>query len=471
MDKNKIFKAVIPAAALCAALSACDKDDPTPAPLPGGQAATAKYVIAASATGTGGTTTNVLVTAESLDSGYVDISGNGLVNDGASYWVFLNNQYLYGLVYNKGNAGITRSYVLKNGAVDARAKEYEVSRFTTFGLYDDKIFTASTGDGPKELADANGFIPKYFLFNYLDSKAETYTGNDTGNEAYRSENFLGNGEYVTLAGFEQVGDKIFAAAVPMGLSQYGVKAEGGKWVKYPELVTTEAGGSGSGSYKAGELQWTQYPDECHIAIFDNADFTSKKLIKTDKISYACGRSRSQYYQTIRQSSAGDIYVFSPSYAKTFKNAVQRTKLPAGVVRIKKGAADFDPGYYVDIEKLSGGKSFLKVFHMGGDNFLLLMYDTELKPGASLNANKLAVFNASKATLEYVKGLPEPEHITSFGRSDNVYTENGFAYQLITTDNDAPAVYKIDPATATATKGLVVKNATSLDGLGKMEESK
>ena len=77
------------------------------------------------------------------------------------------------------------------------------------------------------------------------------------------ENFLGNGEYVTLSGAEQSGSKIFCGAVPMGLSQYGVAYEDRKWVRpgFEHLVHDEAGGSGSGAYKAGELVGTQYPDE------------------------------------------------------------------------------------------------------------------------------------------------------------------------------------------------------------------
>jgi hypothetical protein len=66
----------------------------------------------------------------------------------------------------------------------------------------------------------------------------------------------------------------------MGLSQYGVKAEGGKYVKYPELVKTEDGGSASSAYKKGELQWTQYPNEAWIAIYDNEKMENPKLIKT-----------------------------------------------------------------------------------------------------------------------------------------------------------------------------------------------
>ena len=96
-------------------------------------------------------------------------------------------------------------------------------------------------------------VPKGFLLSYLDVAKETFT---TNTNTILSENYLGNGEFVTLAGILQANGRIYSAAIPMGLSKYGVKAEGGKYVKYPELVKTESGGSGSGAYEKGELQWT-----------------------------------------------------------------------------------------------------------------------------------------------------------------------------------------------------------------------
>jgi hypothetical protein len=218
----------------------------------------------------------------------------GLVNDGASYWVFWGDKYLYALTYNQGNAGTTRSYVMNDDyTLCARPAEYAVRRFTTVGTYDKYVMTTSTGDGPQELADENGYLPKSILVSLLNVEDETYTTNNTLEEHYLSENFLGNGEFVTFAGLEQVGDKLFTAAVPMGLSQYGVKAEGGRWVRegFEDLVKREAGGSGSGAYKEGELQWTQYPDECWVVIFDDETLQNKRLLRTDKISYAAGRNK------------------------------------------------------------------------------------------------------------------------------------------------------------------------------------
>ena len=205
--------AVIPAVAL----TACSDNDE---PGNGGNAgdSNGKYVFATTVQGSNGTS-YVLLTGESLDEGSLSTVGNGLKNDGATQWVFYKN-YLYALTYNQGNAGTTRSYILgADGEMQPRDTEYRISRFSSYGAYNDDIITMSTGEGPENLADANGYRPMTLLITYLDVVNETTSSNNTSTGAYSMENFLGNGEYVTLAGAEQSGSKLYCGAVPMGLSQ------------------------------------------------------------------------------------------------------------------------------------------------------------------------------------------------------------------------------------------------------------
>lgn len=455
---------------LLALTLSCSNDDSmseSPNPDANPDAPQSTYVIAATVTGSNGSVP-VLLTSQTLDEGSISALGNGLVNDGASQWVFHSNRYLYALNYNQGNNATTRSYMLNDwGQIEARPAEYSTRRYTTYGTFGRYVMTFATGDGPTAMNDENGYTPKAFLVTYLDTERETYTTNNTENTAYISENFLGNGEYVTLSGIEERDGKLFTAAVPMGLSQYGTKRDGGKFVMYPDLVKTEAGGSNSSAYKKDELQWTQHPDECWVAIFADEHLLTKKLIKDERISYACGRNKSQYYQMIWRAESGDIYVFSPSYAKTMADARQRTSLPAGVVRIKNGTEEFDPDYYVNLEALSGGKSFMNSWHAGGNNFLLLMYDRPLTEKGFI-ANQLALFNADTQTLTYVTGLPAPEDITSFGKT--TYVEGNKVYVTITSATGYPAIYAIDCNTAVATKGLEVE-ATNIHGVGRLEVSR
>lgn len=434
-------------------------DDNTVDPNPGENEDQSGYVIAASAD-----EANYLLKTNTLTEGTTSAVKNGLTTQSGSYWIYYQDKYLYRLVYNQGNAGLTSSYILNDkGKVEERDNTYEIKRFTSYGIYNDLIITSSTGDMGEKYADENGYQPKGLLLSYLDVKQETFK---TNNEVIKVENYLENGEFVTLAGILQVGSKIFSAAIPMGLSQYGVKAEGGKYVKYPELVKKEAGGSGSGSYKEGELQWTQYPDEAWIAIYNNEKFENPKLIKTDKISYASGRFKSQYYQTIWTAGNGDVYVFSPSYAKTMTADVQKTKLPAGVVRIKAGTEDFD-SYYCNIEEQSAGKSFLRCWHIADDYFLMLMYDRPLTE-AGFAAKELAIFKAEDKKLTYVSGMPSKDIISGFGSTP--YVENGIAYVAVTTTDGQPAIYQVNPKTASATKGITVESE-QISAVGKLSTIK
>ena len=92
-----------------------------------------------------------------------------------------------------------------------------------------------------------------------------------------------------------------------------------------------------------------------------------------------------------------------------------------------------------------------------------MYDAPFALGGkALNALSLAVFDVVNATFEYITGLPET--LSAFGKAP--YIENGFAYMPVTTTDGYPAIYKIDPESATATKGAVVE-VSSLDGVGKL----
>lgn len=466
---------MVTAAMIAVSLAACsDSDDtvgdvtPDNPDVPGVTTGAEAFALATSLPD-GEQTANVLLTSQSLTEGSVSAINNGLVNDGATEWVFYGNKYLYALTYNQGNAGTTRSYVLNSdGQMKARPAEYKVTRFTSFGKFGDYILSASTGDGLAEYADANGNLPKMFLLTYLDVEKETATQSDSKNTAnFMSENLFGNGEYAMLSGFLESGGKLYSAAIGMGLSPYGSAIDGGKYILAgnEDLVKQESGGTGSGAYVKGELQGTQYPDECWVAIFDNEKLDGRKLIKTDKISYACGRYRSQYYQSIWAADNGDIYVFSPSYAKTVTDPRQQTKLDAGVVRIKAGATDFDPTYYYSIEAQSGGKSFLRCWHAGGNYFLLRMYDRPFSEKGYV-ATELAIFNGDTGKLTFVSGLPATDTITDFGKMP--YVEGGNIYMPVMTSDGYPAIYKINPATATATKGLSVEVST-VTAVGKMCE--
>ena len=267
-----------------------------------------RYVVAAQSGGSS-STAMYLATSETLDEGTLTTVGNGLETESGSNLIFYKDAYLFNFQYNDGGQGTAFAYVLnaQTGKVE-EARRYTFNRTTTYGTWGDNVITASTNVGTREnVTNEAGetLYAKYLQFNYLSAvDATTRTGSRL------AENFLGNGESVSFAGFVEANGKLYTSVVPMGMSHYGV-------VKYPDLVsdsrlvTDHTGGSGSGSYTPGQIPSTQYPDSAYVAIYSGDSFDETPVIaRTGRIGFASGRMRSQYYQTIWAADNGDLYVFS-----------------------------------------------------------------------------------------------------------------------------------------------------------------
>ena len=439
---------------VCGALFTACSDDETTAELPDTpqEEEVSAYVVAGTVTGGTSSTAAYLLTSGSLDEGEVTAVGNGYETDysRAATWLFFGNKYLYRLSYNMGSDGTTVAFYLDNsGKIRQRSGEYSIQNFTAYGTYGNKIITTATGAGSS--TDAYGNQAYNINFTLLDVENET-----TETKTLLSENFLGNGEYVMLAGLLEANGKIYTGVVPLGCTPYGV-ASGAVKPGNEDLIKNQSGGTGGGMYTSGTLDGTQYPDECYVAIFNDDSFTNPTIVKTDKMSWAAGRMRSAYYQTVWAADNGDVYVFSPSYAKIQDDPRQQTKHPSSVMRIKKGATEFDSTYEpFDIEAAAGGngRAVYRCWHITGDYFLLQMYVNGINIQGT-GTTKMAVFKGEERTFKYVTGLPDENLISSFPVK-NIYSEGGVCYiSVVTTDGSSPRVYKIDPVTGVATPGLSV----------------
>ena len=446
----------------CSTFIACSDDMPAAGTENNGDnitAATSKYVIAAKTQDA-----TYLVTAESLEEGTVTSVGAGTETIGGSYWVFYDDDFLFSLKYNDGEAGTGASYILnKTSGKVTEHQSYTFNRITTYGIWGENVITASTNDGNKE-TDAQGNRAKYLQFNYLNSNNGTTT---TGN--CLAENFLGNGEIVSFAGFVEANNKLYTSVIPMGMSHYGVNTFPDK-ITDGELVAKTDGGQGSGSYTAGQIPSTQYPDNAYIAIYSGDSFDEQPIIvETDKIGFACGRNRSQYYQTIWAADNGDLYVFSPGFGRTATSSADLKKvtgkLPSGVVRIKAGETSFDPNYYYNLEEQGSKHPMFRCWHITKDYFLLQMYSEGTMSGKNAPVKELAVFKAEAGLLTTVSdGFPSANQISSLGTP---FCTEGYAYiPVVTNDGSMPALYKIDPETASATKGLNIE-ADEVAAVGKL----
>lgn len=458
MKKHLFPVSGVAAFCLCAAtLTSCSEEsteNPTPTPDPEQPTAVTKYVIAATVDQAAN-----LVTVDDISKGSVTVKGNGLETDGGVYWVFKDQKSLFRLAYNQGSAGTGNSYYLNAEGKLVVEHQFECQRFTTYGTWGDNVVTISTGN--TTTTDADGNYAQGFLVNYLNAN-----NGELSSDTYMGENYLGNGEKVSFAGLVEANGKLYTSVVPMGMSKYGVKAHPDK-VSDPDLVAKADGGSASSSYKAGEIPSTQYPDSAFVAIYSGSSFADKPVIaRTNKIGYACGRNRSQYYQTIWAADNGDLYVFSPGYGRTTTSSADlkrvQGQLPSGVVRIKAGATDFDASYYYNLEELGNKHELYRCWKISGDYFLLQFY-TKGMNAKGTNTLELGVFQGSTGKLTMVTGLPSEDVLTSFGT--NPYSEGDAIYvPVVTSDGQQPALYRIDAATAAATRALVIE-AESVSAVG------
>lgn len=457
METKRLFSYAAAAICACALFASCEDRH-----VPDGQGTSlGNYIVTATVDNV-----NAVLQSRTIDGGEISARSSGTEADGGTQWVYYKDRYLYNLKYNDGNAGGTSSFAMdSNGEVVLRPKTYNITRFTTYGIAGGYIITASAVD--TDTKDSEGNQAKGIGFNYLDVEAEN---NRTA--VIPGENFLGNGEFVTFSGFVETGGRIYTSVVPMGMSKYGVKYDGGSLVTYPELISTYAGGQGSGSFDIGVIPTTQFPDNAWVAIYDDNTFTDPVILKTDRIGFASGRQKSQYYQTIWADGEGNVYVFSPGYGRNHTGDFKKTgTLPSGVIRINAGAEEFDPSYYCNIEELSGGFAIYRCWHIDRDYFLLQMYTggTDAQNaigGIGGGTNAIAVFRGSTKEFRYVtKGLPARDNISSFGSAP--FAEGGAIYiPVVTNDGAQPAVYRIDPETAEAAKGLTVVS-DAISSVGKL----
>lgn len=364
----------------------------------------------------------------------LSIKGQGLEADAFGSWLFPTPYIGIGLKYQKGDPGLGIGVALgSNGSIVKSGGEFQiVSRFTTYGVFQEKVLTIV--GGIKEANDPNNI---HSTFNFVDPARNNAVSSTNRN----TTNLTGNGEYATLSGVVQFGKNEFLTAL------------------IPSSIGASTGSGGGAS--TGE---TKYPDSVWVAAYDK-DLNVKRIYGDDRISSASGRHRSQYYSTIADDDKGNVYVFSPSNKSTTK--------PAGVIRIKSGASGFDKDYYWNLENevAKTGKDsklqFKQMHHVSGDYFILGYLVPGKNPieGDVPNINALAIVNVVDKTFKWVEGLPDFNNYPSFGTP---IAEDGKFYTPVKEVDKNPAIYIVDPVTARATKGLEV-NAKSISGIGKLQK--
>ena len=373
-----------------------------------------------------GESTEYLMLAEDLNSGSLSLGNNNKTLEMQGYtWIFNEDPSVaVGFVYQQGDPGIGLGYRLsEDGKLNEIGQFQIISRFTSFGFFD-KYAVASVGGqtiAGTERADGA-------TFNFISIKE----GLSMEPKTIPTLNITGNGEQATFSGIVDMGNGEFLTGL---------------------VVSQPRDPNATGGSSSGKIT---YPDSVWVAAFD-ANLNLKRIYRDNRISYSSGRFRSQYYSQIAKAGDGTVYVFSGSYETA-------TKHPCGALRINKNATTFDPAYYFNIEEKTNDYHFRRVWHVTGDYFLLEFYNATTV-SATGAATQYGIVNMTAKSFAWVTGIPAKEQITNTGLP---MAYDGKMYFPVTETGVDPAIYIIDPATATATKGMTVSGSKNINAVGRLK---
>ncbi len=420
---RKLFFGV--AVASTALFAACSDNDST---TPGAEniSKSGPYFVSVS-----GETSEYIMQLDQVETGIVSIKQNIKQLDQSGYtWIFSDdNRHAVGLIYKQGDPGIGLGY---NAVKDQEFKEvgqFQIkSRFTTYGFFNDQAITAVggqtlTGENEK---DENGNPRKDGVTFNIISLTDKFSIRE---KSIPTLDKFKKGEFATFAGIVDRGDGTFLT---------------GLVVSQPRDPNAE-GGSSNGVITEPNKVW--------VAALDK-DFEVTQVFEDDRISFSSGRHRSQYYSQIGIADDQTTYVFSGSYD-------ENTTLPAGALRINKGAKEFDKDYYFNIQAVADNYKFRKVWHIGQDYFLLEFYN-EHEIGPKSPATRYGIVDAKSKAFKWVKGLPEIDKITSSGLPS---TYAGKAFFPVVEAGKNPRIYIIDPVSGNAKAGIEIKGATDIRAVG------
>lgn len=412
--------ALIGCSLLTLSLAACDGKDDTNTD----EKAEKKGIFFISAAGE---SANYILRTDSLETGDLKISDNvKQLEQAIQTWIFNDDPSVaVGLIYQQGDPGICLGISADAGGTLKEPVEFQItSRFTSYGFFESYALTTVGGQTPADDTTRKD----YATVNFIDLSNNFHR--DV--KSIPTRNITGNGEQATFSGIVDMGNGEFLT---------------GLVVSQPPSAT-QTGGASTGTITC--------PDSVWVAAFDK-DLNLKRIYRSDKLSYAAGRMRSQYYSQIDKDDDGNVYVFSGSYESS-------TTKPCGALRIKKNATDFDPDYYFNIDEKTGGYRFRKVWHVTKSYFMLELYNEANSTGATAAATQYGIVDAAARTFAWVTGIPAKDVITGTGLP---VAHDGKMYFPIVAAGADPAIYVIDPATAVAKKGISVSGASAISAVGRL----
>ncbi|MDR6761127.1 hypothetical protein J2Y38_001325 [Flavobacterium sp. 2755] len=223
---------------------------------------------------------------------------------------------------------------------------------------------------------------------------------------------------------------------------------------FPTAVTV-SGGKIYVSVFNRDKDWNMVQDKAYIRIYDYPSLNFVKRIE-DPRTTAVG----MYYTGtgVVRTDSGNVYTFSSNALSAGYETPEANKKSA-ILRINKGASEFDANYFFETESSSLGGKVIAAYPIGGEKAYVVYIPTAEDTALWGFLNhvsykfKSAIIDLPSKTITKVTGLPDHAGDNYFGIG-SLFVEDGKAYKAFKT-NDEVRVYKIDLTTGAATKGALV----------------
>ncbi|CAL1519509.1 DUF4374 domain-containing protein [Chitinophaga sp. MM2321] len=359
-----------------------------------------KYVITATPVGTTGIA-DYLLTADDLDQGSITTAGNGIEQDGSYRYYVTHKGKFFSLLYGQGNPGAVTTYRLNKIGGLVKTSDFQTETVQVFTKVNDDLLLMKVPRSGNEFA-------AMFRISADSSRI-------VGEKQVNIVELAGNGERAHFTWATQVGDKVFAPYMSI------------------KGCCSDAFG-------------TAYPDSAWVAVFSYPDLKLEKVIRDNRTSFI----GAYFTDGMAVVENGDVYAFSPSSATN--NSIPVSTKPSAFIRILKGTTEFDKSYFFNVQEISGGHHISTQTYMGNGKFLLMMYGDA---NALTGDKKMALIDVYEKNFSWVKGAPDHILSSSAAYNNNTVSADGKMGYIGLNTADGSWVYKIDIATATATRGLKV----------------
>ncbi len=364
-----------------------------------------KYIVAVTPIASTGVA-DYLVTANSLDEGTVSILGNGIEQDGTYRYYLTTNNKFFSFLYGQGNPGAVTAYNLTEG---------KLKKLTNFQSETVAAFAAVKEDVLMTKMSRNLATPTHTWY-----RVNTNSLSIVGEGSLNALELANNGEIGYFSWLTQVGNKVYA---PFFCIQ-------------------------------GSSFTTAYPNKAWVAVFSYPEMKLEKVFTDERTSYV-----GQYFTNgLGTVENGDIYAFSAANATSKVGDVTKitSTNPSAILRIASGTTEFDKNYFFNVAEISGGYNIVNWTYVGGNNFIVSSKKKQ-SDGTYSAATTIAAVNVVDKTFKIVSGLPKVDEVKSFTQRNNYSKKDGkTGYIGVNLTSGESYVYKIDAATATATKGLKVE---------------